>query len=76
MSFDASALPRRRPVPVHPLALALAAGGVSIADAARLLNCSRPWLSACLHGRATPGPELIAKMEELAAALVGEVDRV
>ena len=75
MSFDVSDLPRRRPVPVHPLALALAAAGVTIADAARLLGCTRPWLSPVLSGRAKPSPELARKMDELAAALAEESAR-
>ena len=72
MRFDVSALPRRAPAPAHPLAAILAAAGVTIADAGRLLNCSRPWLSACLNGRANPGRRLARKMAELTAALVAE----
>lgn len=75
MSFDVSDLPRRRPVTRHPLAIALAAAGVSITDAARLLGCTRPWLSPVLHGRAKPSPELARKMEELTAALAEESAR-
>lgn len=73
MSYDISALPRRRPVPVHPLARVLAAAGVTISDAAAILGCTRPWLSPVLNGRAKPGPELAARMTALESELRREL---
>ena len=62
--------PRRsRSISSHPLAFALHAAGVGIGDAAKSLGVSRSYLSAILHDTRRPGPELAARMDELAAAL-------
>lgn len=68
--------PRRsRSISQHPFAVTLHAAGVGISDAARSLGISRSYLSAILHGTRRPGPELAARMDELAAALAEESAR-
>jgi transcriptional regulator with XRE-family HTH domain len=65
-------LPRRGRRCLHPLALALDAAGVTVTDAAAALGVARSWLSPVLNGKATPGRELAARMDELTAALAAE----
>ncbi len=68
-----SALPRRNPPAAHPFHRVLLYAGVSVSDAAVALGCSRAWLSAVLHGKRRPGPDLAARMGDLEMALREEL---
>ena len=65
--------PRRTPPAAHPLHRALLYAGVSVSDAALALGVSRAWLSAVIHGKSRPGPDLAARMGDLEAALREEL---
>ncbi len=68
-----SALPRRNPPAAHPFHRVLFYAGVSVSDAAVALGCSRAWLSAVIHGKSRPGPDLAARMGDLERALREEL---